>query len=82
MRRTLKTAVAAALAAAALAAGLAYGAPASPQACFPASKWDAKDSERPCARIVRVYEDGSVRIAVSDADGTPRFAVGVGAKDR
>jgi hypothetical protein len=58
-------------------------APSSPsRACFPASKWDAKDSRRPCARIVRVFEDGSVRVRVEDADGRFRYRAGVGAKDR
>lgn len=54
--------------------------------CFPASSWDEQygvpDSKRPCARIVRVEEDGSVRVVVTDADGTFRYAAGIGARDR
>lgn len=50
--------------------------------CFPASKWDANDALRPCAKITRVYEDGSVQIAVSDANGTVRYTTGIGALDR
>lgn len=50
--------------------------------CFPAAKWDAKQSKRPCVRIVRVSEDGSFQFAVSDADGTVRYTSGVGAQDR
>lgn len=50
--------------------------------CFPAAKWDAAAGKRPCARIVRVFEDGSVRVAVSDANGTVRYTTGVGALDR
>jgi hypothetical protein len=55
---------------------------ARPQTCFPASKWDAKDSKRPCARVVRVAEDGSVRVRVNDADGGFRYSATVGAEDR
>lgn len=53
--------------------------------CFPASHWDGSertpDSLRPCAQIVRVEEDGSTKIRVSERDGTVRFTVGVGAPD-
>lgn len=50
--------------------------------CFPAGKWDARDAVRPCARITAVYEDGSVEVAVSDADGDVRWRSQVGALDR
>lgn len=51
--------------------------------CFPAKLWNADPSYRPCVVIRRVYEDGSFRAAVYDADGEhARFTVGVGARDR
>jgi hypothetical protein len=50
--------------------------------CFPASVWDARQGDRPCATIRRVWEDGSVRLVVRDADGDRRYAVGIGAQDR
>lgn len=54
--------------------------------CFPASMWDGTeqhpDSVRPCVKITRVYEDGSFKAAVSDANGTVRYNIGVGAADR
>lgn len=50
--------------------------------CFPRAKWDGEASYRPCAEVRRVYEDGSVVLAVEDADGTTRYTVGIGAKDR
>lgn len=77
-----KSAIAAAIVALALAAGIASADRQSPRACFPAGKWDADQGKRPCAKIVRVYEDGSVRVAVSDASGKLRYRAGVGAKDR
>lgn len=51
--------------------------------CFPAKQWGpVADQYRPCVRIVRLYEDGSFKFAVSDADGTVRYSAGVGALDR
>ena len=50
--------------------------------CFPAAKWDARKSARPCARIVRVLEDGSLVVAVTDADGKSRYRATVAARDR
>lgn len=53
--------------------------------CFPAAKWNTGTvpaSKRPCARIVRVFEDGSVRIRVEDASGSLRYGAGIGARDR
>jgi hypothetical protein len=54
----------------------------APRVCFPAARWDADDAERPCVRVVRLYEDGSLVVRVSDADGTVRYTAGVGALDR
>ncbi len=57
-----------------------------PRTCFPAKLWDGTeqhpDSVRPCVRVTRIYEDGSFKFAVSDADGTVRYSGGVGAQDR
>lgn len=53
--------------------------------CFPLSKWTpgkVPASARPCARILRVEEDGSVKVQVSNADGTFRYQFGYGAEDR
>lgn len=50
------------------------------QVCFPAEKWNADDSERPCARIVRLWEDGSARVRVSSADGAYQFTSNTGAR--
>lgn len=50
--------------------------------CFPRALWDARDRYRPCARIVRVDEDGSIVAQVQDHDGTVRFGFRVGARDR
>lgn len=55
---------------------------AKPRVCFPAKRWDAAPGKRPCARITRVYEDGSIELAVSDADGTVRWRAQLGARDR
>lgn len=57
--------------------------------CFPAAKWGeptggtttADDNTRPCVRITRVYEDGSFKAAVQDADGPVRYSIGVGVPD-
>jgi hypothetical protein len=55
----------------------------SPRVCRSAATWGpAPDRYRPCARIVAVEEDGSIRLEVSDADGTVRYTTGVGALDR
>lgn len=56
--------------------------PSPSRVCFSAQSWDADDLERPCVRIVRVFEDGSFRAVVTDAGGTFRYAAGVGAEDR
>jgi hypothetical protein len=74
----------------ALATSTALGAlPASPAEhgrCFPAKEWDgserAPDGVRPCVQVRRVYEDGSFKFAVLDANGTVRYTAGVGALDR
>lgn len=51
--------------------------------CFPAKQWGpAPDGLRPCVALRRIYEDGSFKFAVSDADGTVRYSGGVGASDR
>lgn len=55
--------------------------------CFPAAKWGsspddtADDFRRPCVRVMRVYEDGSFKVAVQDADGPVRYSLGVGVPD-
>lgn len=50
--------------------------------CFSAAAWDANDAERPCASVTRIYEDGSVVVVVTDADGSKRYRAGIGALDR
>lgn len=60
---------------------VANGAQHHERTCFPAKHWNAEDAYRPCARVVRIWEDGSVRIAVSDANGTVRYTLGVGVPD-
>ena len=53
--------------------------------CFPAASWSDGTvplGQRPCARISRVHEDGSVTVVVTDADGTFRYRGGIGAQDR
>jgi hypothetical protein len=69
-----------------LATTTALGAlPASPAEhgrCFPQRIWNAEPSYRPCAQITRLYEDGSFKFRVLDADGTVRYSGGVGAADR
>ena len=52
----------------------------TPRTCFDREDWGTQVSPalRPCARIVRLYEDGSLKIRVSDANGTIRYSVGVG----
>lgn len=51
----------------------------APRVCFPAKQWSpAPDSARPCARIVRLYEDGSLRVRVTRADGSGGWTAGVG----
>lgn len=53
--------------------------------CFPLDQWNSGNVSadyRPCAKVVQVEEDGSVRIQVSDADGTVRWDAGIGARDR
>jgi hypothetical protein len=57
----------------------------APRVCFDRDQWNTgvvPASKRPCARIVRLYEDGSFKVRVSDADGTVRYSLGVGAQDR
>lgn len=51
--------------------------------CFPAAKWGpVPDQYRPCVRILRVQEDGSFGVSVSDGDGVERYTLGVGVPDR
>ena len=55
----------------------------APRVCFDRDSWSpAADALRPCVRIVRLYEDGSFKYRVSDANGTVRYSGGVGALDR
>lgn len=53
--------------------------------CYPLAQWDSGNVSpdyRPCAQVAQVFEDGSVRVRVSDADGTVRWSAGIGARDR
>lgn len=53
--------------------------------CFPKRLWSTGTvpaGYRPCARVTKVYEDGSTVVAVSDASGVVRYTYSVGAKDR
>lgn len=52
--------------------------PPSDRVCFSARSWSADDGERPCARVTRIYEDGSVELQVLDANGTERYREGIG----
>lgn len=69
-----------------LALGIAVAAvaaqPGPGRKCFPASSWDADQGKRPCIEVTRVEEDGSFRFRASNADGTERYASGIGALDR
>jgi len=62
--------------------GFAYSATYHPRTCFTAAEWSGPDKYRPCVRVTRLYEDGSFKYAVSDANGTVRYSGGVGAADR
>lgn len=48
--------------------------------CLSAEVWSADDAERPCARIVKVWEDGSTRVVVTQADGEPLFTSTTGSR--
>lgn len=48
--------------------------------CVSAEVWSADDAERPCARIVRVWEDGSTQVRVTQADGGYLFTATTGAR--
>ncbi len=54
----------------------------SPQGrvCVSAEVWSADDAERPCARIVRVFEDGSTQVVVTQANGKRLFRSNTGAR--
>lgn len=54
----------------------------SPQgrSCVSAEVWSADDAERPCARIVKVWEDGSTRVVVTQADGKRLFTSTTGSR--
>ena len=45
--------------------------------CFPSSAWNADDRERPCVAITRLYEDGSARLIVTDAEGDLRYRTSI-----
>lgn len=62
--------------------GEANAGPHGSRVCFASSSWDAPQGLRPCARILRVQEDGSFSYAVEDANGTVRYSASVGALDR
>lgn len=65
--------------------GTVQGAPSASKhtkrTCIPERVWEDTPGLRPCARIVRVYEDGSIELSVSDANGTERYSIGVGVPD-
>ena len=46
--------------------------------CFSRASWDADPGDRPCARVVRVYEDASVCVRVGPADHSVSKRVCVG----
>lgn len=46
--------------------------------CFPADEWAGNDANRPCSQVRKVWEDGSTRIRVTDADGDLRYVAEVG----
>lgn len=48
--------------------------------CVSAEVWSGDDAERPCARIVRVWEDGSTQVRVTRADGGEAFTATTGAR--
>jgi hypothetical protein len=50
--------------------------------CFPKQIWNAPPGLRPCVTPTRIYEDGSFKYSVSDANGTVRYSGGVGTEDR
>jgi hypothetical protein len=51
--------------------------------CFPPAGWGpASESLRPCVEVTKIYEDGSFRFRISNADGTVRYGSGIGALDR
>lgn len=55
----------------------------SGRVCFPAKDWGpAPEGERPCAEVAKVWEDGSIRVRVTSADGTYRYTSSTGARDR
>lgn len=43
--------------------------PTAPRYCFSKRVWSANDANRPCARITRLFEDGSYWVRVREADG-------------
>lgn len=85
MTRT-RTTIAAALASLALGAGVGTAAENGGTAmerygsavCFDRASWNADPGDRPCARIVRLYEDASVCVRVGPADRSTSRRVCVG----
>ena len=71
-----------------LGAGLVAGAhgdgklPKPSKRCFPERLWDDTPGLRPCVTVTKIYEDGSFLVVVSDANGTARYARGVGVPDK
>lgn len=82
MQRHYTVVLVALLLAAAIAVAALIASPGPARDCFPAAGWSADQAKRPCAEVVKVFEDGSVRVRVFDADGKPRFVAGIGALDR
>lgn len=57
--------------------------PSGERQCFPARSWGpAPDRIRPCVEVTHLWEDGSIRVKVTDADGRYRWTGSIGAKDR
>ena len=48
--------------------GFAEGGAPEARGCFSAQLWSADDGDRPCVRV-NLYEDGSYRAIVREADG-------------
>ena len=70
MVATMAFLFAAFIAVVAIAADASYERHQQPRVCFAKQTWSADDGDRPCVTI-RLYEDGSFRSHVREADGDP-----------